>query len=58
LAFLILQAVLPHKALNTTGRIDNLLLARKERMAGIADFHLDAWRNGSGCELVSTDAGN
>ncbi len=50
--------VLLVEPLNSTGGIEELLLAGEERMAFRADFHLQIARCGSRFEHIATDAGN
>ena len=59
LLFLLGFGVLAAKSLDSSSRIHNLLLTRKKRMAGRADFHVDiAFVSGTGGKRASTCAAN
>lgn len=51
-------AILAVEALNTSGCIHNLVLAREERMAVRADIDLELGLYAAGLEHISTSAGN
>jgi hypothetical protein len=53
-----LLAVLPVELVDAAGRVDQLLLAGEEGVAGIADFDVEILLSGPRLERVATDAGD
>ena len=56
--FFVLHAITLFEHINTTARIDQLLLTGKERMAFGAYFNADVFLRGSRLNHVATSAGN